>query len=189
MIETGGEQETVEACAQHVLVTARSVGRRTRVASLDADDFFSIGMIALIEAHRKFDATKGAQFWTYADKRVRGAMLDAARSAHFGSRQTHAHLESLDTLSTDTDVECQDRNVKRKTLRAEATQFGDAQVALLRRQIARLRERERFIIEKHDLEGYSMKEIGAGLGLTESRISQIRTAAINKIRKQWGIAA
>ncbi len=49
--------------------------------------------------------------------------------------------------------------------------------------ISKLNERERLIITLYYYEELSMKEIGEILGLTESRISQIHTKTMKKIRK------
>ena len=43
------------------------------------DDLWSAGALGLLEALRRFDASKGASFETFAEHRVRGAMLDEMR--------------------------------------------------------------------------------------------------------------
>jgi len=44
------------------------------------DDLWSAGALALIESARRYDPAKGATFATFAEHRVRGAMLDELRS-------------------------------------------------------------------------------------------------------------
>jgi RNA polymerase sigma factor FliA len=44
------------------------------------DDLWSAGALALLEASRRYDPAKGASFATFAEHRVRGAMLDELRS-------------------------------------------------------------------------------------------------------------
>jgi RNA polymerase sigma factor for flagellar operon FliA len=44
--------------------------------------------------------------------------------------------------------------------------------------------RYRHVIHSHDFEGWTLKRIGAELGVNESRVSQIRTAALKKLRAQ-----
>jgi RNA polymerase sigma factor for flagellar operon FliA len=44
------------------------------------DDLWSAGGLALIEASRRYDPAKGATFATFAEHRVRGAMIDELRS-------------------------------------------------------------------------------------------------------------
>jgi len=43
------------------------------------DDLWSAGALALIEANRRYDPAKGATFATFAEHRVRGAMIDELR--------------------------------------------------------------------------------------------------------------
>jgi RNA polymerase sigma factor for flagellar operon FliA len=49
-------------------------------------------------------------------------------------------------------------------------------------EIDRLPERERQIVALYYLEELTMKEIGAVLGVTESRVSQIHTQAVIRLR-------
>lgn len=44
------------------------------------DDLWSAGALALLEAGRRYDPSKGASFATFAEHRVRGAMIDELRS-------------------------------------------------------------------------------------------------------------
>jgi len=44
------------------------------------DDLWSAGALALLEAGHRYDPAKGASFVTFAEHRVRGAMLDELRS-------------------------------------------------------------------------------------------------------------
>lgn len=43
------------------------------------DDLWSVGALGLLEAGRRFDASKGVSFASFAEHRVRGAMLDELR--------------------------------------------------------------------------------------------------------------
>lgn len=58
--------------------TARRLVSRTGLRSA-YDDLWSAGAIGLIEAGRRFDPSRGASFATFAEHRVRGAMLDELR--------------------------------------------------------------------------------------------------------------
>jgi RNA polymerase sigma factor for flagellar operon FliA len=57
---------------------ARRLVARTGLQSA-YDDLWSAGALGLVEAMRRFDSTKGASFETFAEHRVRGAMLDELR--------------------------------------------------------------------------------------------------------------
>lgn len=55
---------------------ARSMSSRTGV---DAEEFWSVGAMALIDAAARYDAAQGASLETFLGHRVRGAMLDEVR--------------------------------------------------------------------------------------------------------------
>ncbi len=64
------------------------VGRMvTQVPSfMNRDDMRSAGMMGLIDAANKFDASKNIQFRTFAEHRIRGAILDDMRKLDWFSR-------------------------------------------------------------------------------------------------------
>ena len=49
-------------------------------AYMDAEDLVSVGIIGLMDAMDKYDPGREAKFKTYAEFRIRGAMLDEIRS-------------------------------------------------------------------------------------------------------------
>ena len=64
-------QPLVKRTAHHLMVNLPS--------SVRIDDLIQAGMIGLLEALDRYDASHGAQFETYAAQRIRGAMLDELR--------------------------------------------------------------------------------------------------------------
>ena len=54
---------------------------------VDLDDLISAGLVGLIDAAAKFDCNKQVQFKSYAQFRVRGAMLDSLRSTDWSPRE------------------------------------------------------------------------------------------------------
>jgi RNA polymerase sigma factor for flagellar operon FliA len=58
-------------------------------SSIEIDDLLQSGMIGLLEAAGKFDASRGASFETYAGIRIRGAMLDDVRKQDWTPRSVH----------------------------------------------------------------------------------------------------
>lgn len=66
----------------------------TRNRDYDEDDLFSIGIIGLMDAIKKFDNTRGASFETYATIRVRGAIIDELRKLGKVSRNRIDKLNS-----------------------------------------------------------------------------------------------
>ena len=47
--------------------------------SIDVGDLVQDGVLGLIDAAHRFDAARGIKFETFAERRVRGAMIDALR--------------------------------------------------------------------------------------------------------------
>ena len=47
---------------------------------VSVDDMVSAGYLGLVDAHRRFDASRGHRFESYAEFRIRGAMLDELRA-------------------------------------------------------------------------------------------------------------
>lgn len=58
-------------------------------SSVQVEDLVQSGMIGLIEALQKYDASQGASFETYAGIRIRGAMLDEIRKGDWTPRSVH----------------------------------------------------------------------------------------------------
>ena len=54
--------------------------------SVEIDDLIQVGILGLIDAVSKFDPQRGIKFQTYADFRVRGAILDELRSVDWVPR-------------------------------------------------------------------------------------------------------
>lgn len=54
----------------------------------------------------------------------------------------------------------------------------------LRNSLAELSEREREIIRLYYFEGKNIREVGARLGVSEARISQLHTRSLNKLRER-----
>jgi RNA polymerase sigma factor for flagellar operon FliA len=64
-------------------------------ANVQVDDLIQAGMIGLLEASGKYDASKGASFETYAGIRIRGAMLDDVRKGDWAPRSVHRNTRMV----------------------------------------------------------------------------------------------
>src|SRR3569832_705026 len=64
--------------------------------SIDIGDLVQDGMIGLIDAAHRFDEGRGIKFETFAERRVRGAMIDALRKAAWprGVRRQRRELDA-----------------------------------------------------------------------------------------------
>ena len=196
------------------------------------DDLVSSGIIGLIDAIDKFDVDKKVQFKTYAEFRIRGAMLDELRSLDWVPRSvrrkasdlehTYKSLEkklgrpatdeeAAESMGLDLDayfklldetksVSFMDIELLRqKTPDAIGTGLDSismdgtdpfaainlSQVRdLLAKTIDRLPPKERLTVSLYYFEELTMKEIGQVMGYTESRISQMHSKAMLRLRSR-----
>lgn len=56
------------------------------------------------------------------------------------------------------------------------------EVRRLRLEMRQLNDRERLVIERHDFQSWTLRQISKELGVSESRVSQIRSAALSRLR-------
>jgi RNA polymerase sigma factor FliA len=63
----------------------------------ELDDLIQVGMVALVEAARRFEDRGHAAFATYATVRVRGAMVDSMRKRALLSRDGQRHRREIDS--------------------------------------------------------------------------------------------
>jgi len=62
---------------------------------IELDDLISSGVVGLLDALDRFDASRDIKFSTYADFRVRGAMLDYLREMDWFPRSVRKHSSRL----------------------------------------------------------------------------------------------
>ncbi|MEP6850016.1 MAG: FliA/WhiG family RNA polymerase sigma factor [Acidobacteriota bacterium] len=195
--------------------------------SVERDDLYGAGVVGLIDAVERYDASRGVAFTTFAEMRVRGAILDNLRSLDWASRTMRRRAREVQNASTQfeqdngrtaTELEVAEqmnisitelRRIKQEMrgLRVGNLDERDEETGLsmsdsvsdtaisqldrfeedeLRHRLAasvgRLPERERQVIALYYLEELTMKEIGEVLGVTESRVSQLRTQATTRLK-------
>jgi RNA polymerase sigma factor FliA len=220
-----------EALIEAHLPQVKLVAERMAVKlppSVDRDDLIGAGVLGLLDAAGKYDPARGVRFKTYAELRIRGAMLDSLRDLDWAPRQMRQRARGLEaaakrieqeqgrmaeeeelaaalglsmadyqTLLADlrglsvTDLDDEDeatsgrqaKQVLDDPERAPLAEYERTEVRdLLAAQIDRLPPRERQVVALYYVEELTMKEIGAVLKLTESRVSQIHTQAMIHLR-------
>ena len=79
---------TSQIIKEHLYLVDILVGRMvTQVPSfMNRDDMKSAGMMGLLDAARKYDPNRNAMFKTFAEHRIRGAILDEMRKLDWFSR-------------------------------------------------------------------------------------------------------
>lgn len=218
-------EEMVEAHLSQVKFIAERLAAKLP-PSVDVDDLMGAGMLGLLDAVDKFDPNKGVMFRTYAEMRVRGAMIDSLRDLDWAPRSMRrrareieaAYIEAERTRGRATEADVanvlgisisefqtllgqlrsltvtaldaieDEENGRSQPLASDASQTPLAVYertearTCLADAIDRLPNRERQIIALYYVEELTMKEIGAVLQVTESRVSQIHTQAIVRLR-------
>lgn len=64
-------------------------------SSVQLDDLIQAGMMGLLEAAKRYDASKGASFDTYAGIRIRGTMIDELRKHDWAPRSVHRNAREI----------------------------------------------------------------------------------------------
>jgi RNA polymerase sigma factor FliA len=200
-------------------------------ACIDANDLIGDGVLGLLDAVDKYDPARGVSFKTYAQYRIRGAILDSLRSQDWMSRSVRqksrklmSTRQSIELLlgraPTDEEVaDAMDISLGKlhelmekvsgtkldslsepafsdngiadpKSTKADSSNLADPFSHLLQSEIRYylasaiddLPDRERTIISLYYYEDFTMAEIGHCLNLNRSRISQIHSRAMMKLR-------
>jgi RNA polymerase sigma factor for flagellar operon FliA len=214
----------VEALARRMAATMPN--------SIDIGDLVQDGMIGLIDAAHRFDEDRGIKFETFAERRVRGAMIDALRrdawprgvrrqrreldAAREALRRELGHEPSMADLAAR--VGSDEKRLSRTIVRintiestsplatGEHLDESSLPPALVpsepdspdtayekletrdrvRAAIQSLPVRERKVIGLYYYGEVTMKQIGAEIGVNESRVSQLHARAIRRLREALG---
>jgi RNA polymerase sigma factor FliA len=202
---------------------------------ISMEDLISSGIIGLIDAVQKFDSSKNINFKTYAEFRIKGAMLDELRSLDWIPRsvrkKTHliedAYAQLQRSLGRPAEAEevaefmglgleefyqlldetktvsvvaleegrkspgghksyleqevletIQDDNARDSL---QAVHFSGLQEIMVQ-AIEALPDKEKLLVSLYYYEELTMKEIGQIMGYTESRISQLHTQAMYRLK-------
>ncbi len=196
-------------------------------SSVEVDDLVHDGIVGLLDAVDKYDPRRGVRFRTYAEARVKGAILDGLRHKDWCPRSVRRNRRELDEaigrLSTvrgraATEEEIAEemgldlesyRGVLRDLQSGPLLSLEDLPAAsdpavtadallphrrlerremieALAEELTRLPERERRALELYYHEGLNLKEVGAVLGVTESRVCQLHAQAAARLRVSLG---
>ncbi|MBS2022417.1 MAG: sigma-70 family RNA polymerase sigma factor [Deltaproteobacteria bacterium] len=84
----------IERHATMLLRLSRSIAARTGNPSIEGD-LWTAGALGLVDAARRFEHGRGAKFESFAEHRVRGAMLDELRRLDHLPRRMRARSEQV----------------------------------------------------------------------------------------------
>ena len=161
-------------------------------ATTDQDDCIANAHIGLMDAISKFDRQRGVAFSTIARQRMLGAMLDAIRGLDWVPRLDRAK-QSKGTLGHEPTVQFQSSGNRqdedgRETWQINLYQGSEAdpsereqRIEWWRTALASLSRNERLLMLLYYREEHTMKQIGATLGLSESRVSQMHSAILERL--------
>ena len=156
---------------------------------IDPEDLSQIGLIGLIEAVDKFDASRGFRVITYAKWWIRKEIEDAAGKSRKESSTTP--FSSLAKNEPDFDEEAFVSSLGDNSENpVEEECFENEKLARVRAALGGLSERDFDIINRHyglaEKEEESFNEIAESYGLSKARIHQLEQAAFNSLRSQLG---
>jgi RNA polymerase sigma factor (sigma-70 family) len=146
------------------------------------DDLVQEGAKAVVESLHRFDAGRGLQLETWIYWRVMGAMRDYARNCRFlqGGRRARTgqreNVQSIYLTLSDDDTGKTVRLVD--VLHASPAEPNCDWPGLLRG----FSKRERIILISYFVLDRTMKQIAEDLGIGESRVSQLMTQLLNRLR-------
>jgi RNA polymerase sigma factor FliA len=222
------ESPRVAASIPFVEQLARRVAA-TMPHSIDIGDLVQDGVIGLIDADKRFDEARGIKFETFAERRIRGAMIDALRKDAWprGVRRQRRELEAArEELRRELGAEpsladlaakmgSDEKRLSRTIVRINAIESTSPLAnnehldesslpaalipsepekpdtayerreteARVRAAIATLPAREQKVIGLYYYGEATMKQIGAEIGVNESRVSQLHARAIRRLRE------
>ncbi len=218
------------------LAAVRFIARKlhqTLPRHVELEDLVSAGMVGLMEACKRFDARRHVQFKSYAQFRIRGAILDWLRTLDWGPRELRRKARAIaettrilaqrlgrapgeQEIAEAMEMELDElqqlmgelRSLELGSLNAEHSKDEEDEeleyvpasadedplflcLAAESRQrlidaIEDLPEKERLVLTLYYYEELTMREIGLTLGVVESRVSQIHSGAVRRLRSALG---
>jgi RNA polymerase sigma factor for flagellar operon FliA len=150
-------------------------------AHVDEGDLVSYGLLGLIGAIERYDPARDVKFESYAMARIKGQFIDGEIA-----RSSIAALDELWTVSGSgggsDQVALIDTIEDESAPDPQGTLSVTEQKEALADAIARLPEREKLVVTLYYYEELTLREIGEVLGVTESRVSQLHTKAILRLK-------
>ena len=197
-------------------------------SSVEINDLVNAGVLGLLDAVDKFDPDRGVRFNSYAELRIRGAIIDSLRDLDWAPRSLRKKSRELERVygalevklgrpATDEEV-CAALGETLDAFHALIDQLNgltigsfeaatnpvtgervidyypddtddpytqlaaEEVVEVLAKAIDSLPEKERLVISLYYFEELTMKEVGALLGVNESRVSQLHSRATLRLR-------
>lgn len=201
-------------------------------SNIDLDDLFSAGVIGLMDAIDKYDPSRDNKFKTYAEFRIRGAILDELRNQDWvprsvresNKKEERARVELEHRLGrppSEKEIaeflempleEYHERTGRTRVSMLSLEELGGAAASdkkslleclenpnsknpftqlkakgvreIIMKTVEELPEKQKLVLSLYYYEDLNLKEIGRILDVTESRVSQLHTQAVQKMRSK-----
>ncbi|RPF49528.1 RNA polymerase sigma factor for flagellar operon FliA [Thermodesulfitimonas autotrophica] len=140
------------------------------------------GVVALVELAQRYDPSRGVPFLKYAHKRLKGAILDAARRWFWVPRNLWKQHKKLRGLLNENLFYSIEELENRLSGPSETDLLVDRIV--VRDAVSKLPEQERALVVSRYFLGKRLKEIGAKFDVGEARASQIHRSALAALRER-----
>jgi RNA polymerase sigma factor for flagellar operon FliA len=200
--------------------------------SVSFDELVSAGTLGLIHAVDRFDPGKQTDIKTFAEYRIRGAILDELRSMDWYSRSMRKRIQEIEAavrtvearkgapandwevaeklslsleeyhsllssihsvslLNLDDFIKSEENDgINKRSFQEKVVSDDDPSInvskielkRVLAQAIRNLTEKEQLVISLYYFDELTLKEIGEVMGLTESRICQIHTQTLIKLK-------
>ncbi len=195
--------------------------------NISKDELIGPGVLGLFDAIDKFDSKRGIKFRTYANLRIKGAILDELRKMDWISRSVRRNINRIedairalelklgrepkdDEIAEELrlDIDSYYKMISRshgvnllsldelmldgttsrlnKQVADEPSPFDELKIKEVKKVISKalstLSEKEQLVMSLYYYNELTLKEIANVLNLTESRISQIHSKAIIRLR-------
>lgn len=227
--KVNGDQETKNLLIEKYIGLVKVIAGRLYTnygANIEYDDLVSYGIFGLLDAIEKFDVDKDIKFQTYAQIRIRGAIIDELRNLDWVPRSIRQKAKLVEEAYTKTenilgrnatDQEiAKELDISLEELSSILQQINGFNVISLEEQlyeanitdnlgyeneklteniictkemhetlqnnIEKLPQRERQVVSLYYYDELTYKEIGKILEVSESRVSQLHSKAINRLK-------
>ena len=184
-LEDGGEgaEEARSLLIERNLRLVAFIARRYENSGVGIEDLISIGTLGLIKAVNTFRSDKNIKLATYASRCIENEILMYLRK--IGGRQEVSIDEPLNTDWDGNELLLSDILGSDEEPVIQELEATEERLAL-HRAVARLEERERFIIElRFGLNGQkemTQSEVADLLGISQSYISRLEKKILKKLR-------
>lgn len=191
--ETYKSKPTTELKKQIVLRYSNLVhyviqhSRFPRPSVIEDKDFYQFGIEGLFEAIDKFDPNYGTKFETYAIPRIKGKIIDEIRKLQIKPRSENPDDVRYVNVSLNDELSGEEGFPLYETIPSDSKTPSEIfdkneEKEMLLEALKKLNERDRLLLTLYYYENLNYQEIADVLNISVSRVSQIHSKIINKLR-------